>query len=361
MTGPARDGLRPDDLGPDGVQHLGGLRYTVLGPVRAWRSDTELVLGPPQQRAVLALLLIHAGHPVPLNEIVDVLWREEPPGSSANVVHRQVGALRRLLEPGLRARESGRLLTRSAGGYRLDAEGDASDLHRFRRLRAEAGKAAEVADWGRSVRLFAAALALRRGPVATGSPSEVLGHPVFTAVEEEYLDTVKAAADLALRHDSPAGLLAVLRESAARHPLDESLQTRLVLALGAAGHQAEALDAYQAIRSRLAEELGIDPGAELRDAQERVLRQRTRPATATGGTTDGATGGGEAGKPGRERDAERPSGTPAPSAPVAPHPAMTSYGTPRNGSGRSAPSCGPPSSPPIWPPSPAGRRSWPAC
>ncbi|MDX3525625.1 helix-turn-helix domain-containing protein [Streptomyces sp. ID05-39B] len=100
------------------------VRFAVLGPVRVRRGDTELEPGAPQERAFLALLLVRAGQPVSMDEIVDTLWGTDPPRSAVNVVRRHVGSLRRLLEPGLPARAEGRLLLRDAGGYRLLTEGD---------------------------------------------------------------------------------------------------------------------------------------------------------------------------------------------------------------------------------------------
>ena len=103
------------------------IRFTVLGAVRAWHGHTELQLGPPQQRAVLALLLAaagRAGQPVSLSELVDLLWAGDPPSSATNIVHRSVGALRRVLEPGLPPRAAGRWLIRArtpAAGRRTGA------------------------------------------------------------------------------------------------------------------------------------------------------------------------------------------------------------------------------------------------
>src|SRR5216684_5321174 len=82
------------------------VRFTVLGAVRAWRGEAELDLGPPQQRAILALLLARGGQPTSLSELVDLLWRAGPPASAVNIVHRYVGMLRRVVEPGLPPRRS---------------------------------------------------------------------------------------------------------------------------------------------------------------------------------------------------------------------------------------------------------------
>ncbi|WP_405770285.1 NB-ARC domain-containing protein [Streptomyces sp. NBC_00080] len=246
------------------------LRFAVLGAVRVFRGDAELELGGPQERAFLALLLVGAGRPVAVSEIVDVLWGAAPPRSAVNVVRRHVGSLRRLLEPGLAARAEGRWLVREAGGYRLVTDGDSSDLLRFRALREEGRRIADRSP-AQALELLTEALSLWRGPLAVGIPAQARAHPAFDAVDRELPAAVRQAADAALRAGRPDVVLADLRQAAARHPLDEPLQAGLLLALAAAGHRSEALAAYEAVRARLAEELGIDPGAVLRDARDTVL------------------------------------------------------------------------------------------
>jgi DNA-binding SARP family transcriptional activator/tetratricopeptide (TPR) repeat protein len=251
------------------------VRFIVLGPVRAWRDGVELELGPPKQRALLAFLLTRTGQPVAVHEIVDVLWGQDPPDSAVNVVHRHVGALRRLLEPDLPTRAASRRLVRGSGGYRLDLGTDDLDLLRFRALREEARRLAEEGSPKPATELLIEALTLWRGPVASGIASQIRAHPVFTAVDREHLVAVKEASETAI--DAGAGLtervLITLRQAAAHHPLDEVLQARLIVVLAATGHQAEALDVYRTVRTRLADELGLDPGPELRAAQGQVLRQ----------------------------------------------------------------------------------------
>ncbi|MFD7940131.1 BTAD domain-containing putative transcriptional regulator [Streptomyces sp. NPDC059755] len=246
------------------------LRFAVLGAVRVFRGDAELELGGPQERAFLALLLVGAGRPVAVSEIVDVLWGAAPPRSAVNVVRRHVGSLRRLLEPGLAARAEGRRLVRDAGGYRLVTDGDSSDLLRFRALCEEGRRIADRSP-AQALELLTEALSLWRGPLAVGIPAQARAHPAFDAVDRELPAAVRLAADAALRAGRPDVVLADLRQAAARHPLDEPLQAGLLLALAAAGHRSEALAAYEAVRARLAEELGIDPGAVLRDARDTVL------------------------------------------------------------------------------------------
>ncbi|KAB1139434.1 tetratricopeptide repeat protein [Streptomyces luteolifulvus] len=251
------------------------MRFAVLGPVRAWRGDTELELGPPKQRALLALLLTRAGHPVAVHDIVDALWGQNPPDSAVNVVQRHIGSLRRLLEPGLPARGVSRWLVRGSGGYRLEVDPYCLDLLRFRDLRQQAEDAARHGGTAEATELLIEALALWRGPTASGIAPEVRSHPVFAAVDGEHLAAVKEAAEQALEAGPGPGarVLVTLRQAAAQHPLDEMLQARLILVLAATGHQAEALDVYRNIRARLAGELGVDPGAELQAAQQQVLSQ----------------------------------------------------------------------------------------
>ncbi|GHH09545.1 AfsR/SARP family transcriptional regulator [Streptomyces lanatus] len=249
-------------------------RFSVLGPLRAWRGDAELVLGPPKQRGLLALLLTQPGHPVTVNEIVDVLWGQDPPDSAVNVVQRHIGALRRLLEPDLPARGESRWLVRGSGGYRLEVDPDCLDLLRFRSLRQSAAACEEPVA---ATELLIKALALWRGPAASGIPAEIRAHPAFAAVDGEHLAVVKEAAEWALKAgpDLGARVLVTLRQAAAHHLLDEALQARLILVLAATGHQAEALDVHRTVRDRLADELGVSPGAELQAAHQQVVN-RTR-------------------------------------------------------------------------------------
>ncbi|MGW2741236.1 AfsR/SARP family transcriptional regulator [Streptomyces sp. NPDC001450] len=253
------------------------VRFAVLGPVRVWRGERELELGGPQEQALLALLLLRAGRPVPVPEIVDALWGPHPPRTAVNVVRRHVGSLRRLLEPGLPARASGRRLVRGAGGYRLVTDGDILDLVRFRDVRDEARRAAAEGSPARAVDLLAEALSLWNGPVAAGISPEVRDRIAVGGPERERLAAVREAADAALRAGVPERVLPELRQAVAAHPLDEPLLARLVLALAATGRRAEALDTYRTACGRLADDLGIDPGPELRDA----LHEATGPGADT--------------------------------------------------------------------------------
>lgn len=123
----------------------GRLRFQVLGPVRAWTGDRPVDLGPPQQRAVLAVLLLHAGRPVSVPQLVDALWDEWPPPRAVGTVRTYISRLRGLLEPDRLPRQDGQLLVSSGGGYALRVPGEALDAAGFeerlgtaRRLRGRA-------------------------------------------------------------------------------------------------------------------------------------------------------------------------------------------------------------------------------
>ncbi|MER6462241.1 BTAD domain-containing putative transcriptional regulator [Streptomyces sp. NPDC001228] len=311
------------------------MRFQILGPVRLWRGSTDVKLGPPKQRALLALLLAHAGQPVPLHEIVDALWHADPPATAANVVHRHVAALRRLLEPELVSGTASGRLVRASGGYALQVTGDELDLLRFRALCEDARDAARRADRARAVESLVEALNLWRGPSASGIPPEVRALPVFTAIDDEHVVAVKEAAG----HLPTAGaalterVLVTLRQAAAHHPFDEALQARLVELLAAAGRQAEALETYRTVRARLAEEIGLDPGPELRAAHRAALDQ-TRPpaqdpAPARAETPDRSPP--QASAPDRRTPAS------VPSSPAAPSPAAAAA----TGTAATGPAAGP--------------------
>lgn len=175
------------------------VQFSILGPVRVWRSGKELHLGPKQQRLILAVLLARAGRPVSMHEFTDLLWDGEPPLSAANAVHRYVGTLRRLLEPDLPARSPGRWLARQAGGYLLHVDAGSLDLLGFRALVERARRTEAAGDAAAAVGLFIAALSLWQGRCAADLEPVGSSHPVFVMLEHEYVSVVCEAAETAMR------------------------------------------------------------------------------------------------------------------------------------------------------------------
>ncbi|MFE9445139.1 BTAD domain-containing putative transcriptional regulator [Streptomyces sp. NPDC006602] len=261
-----------------------GVRFSLLGPVRAWRAGEELSLGPRQQRLILAALLAAAGRPVSLTELVGLLWDGDPPASAVNAVHRYIGALRRLLEPGLPARSSGRWLVRQAGGYLLSIDADQLDLLTFRDLVGRARTATAGGDLSAAVDHYLEALGLWRGHCAEDLGTVAAVHPAFTMLDHEYAPVVCEAATAALGCGRAGAVLLPVRRAADRCPLDETLHASLVLVLAADGKQAEALMQLRDFRTRLVDELGVEPGPELRAAQEHVLRGSPASRTSVSAT-----------------------------------------------------------------------------
>jgi DNA-binding SARP family transcriptional activator/tetratricopeptide (TPR) repeat protein len=296
------------------------VQYSVLGPVRAWRGPVELNLGPNQQRAILALLLVRGNHLVPVDELVRLLWEDGPPASAVNVIHKYVGAIRRLLEPGLPPRTSGRWLTRHGPAYRLAVAEGTSDLMSFRAMVRDAKSAHAAGRPSDALDLLMKALGLRRGACGAGLDFCGRDRDCFTSVDQEYVAAVAEAGDAALACAQPLRILPSLRQCAASDALNESLQARLMLVLAAAGQQALALAHYHTVRERLDAELGVDPGAELRAALSRVLRQEL-PVTDAGLTAGPAAPGPDEPPAAQAIPGQAALGAPAPLVPPAQLPA----------------------------------------
>jgi DNA-binding SARP family transcriptional activator/tetratricopeptide (TPR) repeat protein len=260
-------GVGEPDTAPTSV------RVQLLGPLRVWRDGVELSPGPRQQALLLALLLARVGRPTTVDELVDLLWDGSAPSSAVNVIHKYVGALRRLLEPTLPARGASSYLLRHGRGYLCTAGAETLDLAEYRELVAAARVQVEQDRHEEAFDLYVQALALWRGPVADGSPRGPAADTVFARLEDELAVAATEAARLAAAAARPGRVLPALRVAAQVAPMHEDVQAALVTTLGAADRQAEALAAYDATRARLREELGVEPGPELRRAHQAVLRQ----------------------------------------------------------------------------------------
>ncbi|CCH28580.1 BTAD domain-containing putative transcriptional regulator [Actinosynnema sp. NPDC047251] len=230
---------------------LGPLAVDAGGPVR-WESR--------KPRVLLAVLAVHAGQPVSQAEIVDVLWGEDVPPTWQNLVHGYVARVRAALDDPTAVRAS-------RHGYRLVVRD--LDLLRFDALVARSRAAPPV----EAIGLLSEALELWRGPLLADLPEEVRGHPTVHAITARRVAAALALADLAREHDVAGEAVDHLRRLVVEEPLHEGLHARLVLALAADGRQAAALEEFARVRARLVDELGVEPGAELRAAHVRVLRR----------------------------------------------------------------------------------------
>jgi DNA-binding SARP family transcriptional activator len=259
------------------------LRLQILGPLRAWPGGGEPATFTGHQAVLLALLLARENRPVSAPELIDLIWGDEVPASAMNLLHKYVGMLRRALEPDLPARAAGSYLLRRGQGYVIAAGPDTLDLAAFRAAVRVAGAALADRRPEAALDAYGAALALWHGPAADGLTCGPAAAAIFAGLDGDFFETCVAAADVAVSLGRPQRVLRPLRLAASLGPLHEPVQAALVVALAAAGQQAEALSAFGAVRARLAEELGIDPGPALLAAHRRVLTEAPRPASAPAG------------------------------------------------------------------------------
>ncbi|MFI6621814.1 AfsR/SARP family transcriptional regulator [Streptomyces sp. NPDC050528] len=245
------------------------LRFSVLGPVRAWRGGGEIELGPPQQRAVLVVLLLAEGAQVLAGGLIDAVWGVSAPSSAAGILRTYVHRLRKVLEPDGAPASS---VIRSTGnGYQLCLGSAELDLDVFRDLTARAARARGAGDIEGSVTHLRDALGLWRGVALAGVRGE------YALAQRRRLEELRLSAEAA-RITAELGLgahgqaVAELTGLVAEHRLDERFRELLMLALYRSGRQAAALATYRETQSLLAEELGVDPGPALQSLYQRVLR-----------------------------------------------------------------------------------------
>lgn len=239
------------------------MQFRLLGPVEADDADSPLPLGGVGQRALLALLLLHANEVVSSDRLIDELWGEEPPSSGVTALQVRVSQLRKGL-----GRAADRLETKPPGYVLRVAPGEL-DLDRFTQLLDDADRA-EPAVAASTLR---EALALWRGPALADLAYESFAQRAIGRLDELRLTALERRidADLALvRH---ADVVPELETLVAEHPLRERLRGQLILALYRSGRQADALEAYRATRDALVEELGIEPGPALQELERRILQQ----------------------------------------------------------------------------------------
>ncbi|MET9932586.1 BTAD domain-containing putative transcriptional regulator [Streptomyces sp. NPDC006324] len=254
-----------DPTRPEAPPGTGGaaLRFGVLGPVRAWRGDGAVPTGSPQQRALLAALLLRGGRTATAAELIDALWGEDPPSQALAAVRTYASRLRKALGP--------EVLVSESGGYALRASAAALDLTAAQELAGEAEKLRAGGDRAAARARLAGALDLWDGEVLASVPGPY-AEAQRTRLEEWRLTLLETRLDIDLEVGAHAEAVSELTALTAAHPLRERLRELLMLALYRSGRQAEALAVYADTRRLLADELGVDPNPELSRLQQRILR-----------------------------------------------------------------------------------------
>src|SRR5690242_19519508 len=241
------------------------LEFGILGPVAAWNDGRELPLGGAKQRSLLAVLLLRPNELVPTPRIVDELWGEQPPATAVKTVQVFVSHLRKVLGDGT--------LETQPGGYVVKVAPGSLDCQRFESLLDDGRRLLGEGDARQAGELLRKALALWRGPPLADFQYESFARNEIGRLDELRLVAceLRLEADLALgRHAEVVGELeALVRDQ----PLRERPRRLLMLALYRSGRQADALAVYQEARSRLVDELGLDPGPALQELEKAILRQ----------------------------------------------------------------------------------------
>ncbi|GIJ72221.1 AfsR/SARP family transcriptional regulator [Virgisporangium ochraceum] len=258
------------------------LRVSLLGPVRASRGTAECALGRPQRRAVLAVLALAAGQPVSRDDLVNALWPETPPPRAANVIQTHVKHLRHVLEPGRPSRAASAVLPAVGSGYALRVAPSEVDALRFRDLVAAARAARRTGDTARVWQVARTAIDMWSTPVA--DVPAMAAHPRVAALVTDWQLLLGWYAEIATAWGRADEVVSVLEEQARLRPLDEPVQALLLRAYVALGRRAGAFAVYTEARRRLAAELGVDPGPDLRSAYEELLRNDSAPVKAAGKT-----------------------------------------------------------------------------
>ena len=238
----------------------------LLGSVEALVDGHSLALGGSKQRSVVALLALKANTTLSADELIDALWGDDPPQSAAKNVQQHVSRLRKALGEG---RAEAEILTRGRG-YELRLATGAVDALRFEQLVEEAAR--ERASGGVNG-AAGAALELWRGAPLADVASEPFAGPEIGRLEELHLRAIELAIDADLAAGRHAEAIARLEALIAEEPLRERLHAQRMLALYRDGRQSEALDAYREARETLIEQIGVEPGPELKRLQEQILAQ----------------------------------------------------------------------------------------
>ena len=241
------------------------IEFRVLGPIEVIRDGSPVALGGPRQRVLLALLLVDAPRPVPIDRLADELWHGDPPDGAATTLRAYLSKLRSVLG-------ADAAITSSGAGYALEVAGDDVDATRFERLANEGHEALERGATRRAALRLRSALEIWRGPAFAGDSDEGVLRTEAQRLEDLHVSALedRIEADLAL--GEAAQLVDELEGLVRDYPYRERLWRQLMLALYRAERQTDALGVYRRARHLLDEELGLEPGEELQRLEQAILR-----------------------------------------------------------------------------------------
>src|SRR5579859_3412580 len=254
------------------------MRFRLLGPLEVRDGDVWRPIGAPKWRALLAVLLIHANQIVSVDTLIDELWGDAVPAKAGNLVSIYVLRLRRLIGDA-----DGSVLVTHSPGYLLKTGDDGTDVQVFEAMVREGRIALRADAFDDAARHLAEALALWRGAPLADVPRSGIVEAEAERLAELKLDTAELRINAELACGGHAQVVPELRRLLADNPLREGLWLLLMQALDGSGRHAEALDAYGQARTVIADELGVDPGLELRRLYARLLSADAEEEAASAG------------------------------------------------------------------------------
>ena len=244
------------------------MRFRILGPVEVQVDGGWSSISAPKGRTVLAVLLLRSGEVVSIDQLIDEVWPGSPPAKSVNLISGYVHKLRRLIGD-----SQGRVLATHSPGYKMLVAADDLDARQFTRLAAEGRQALFAGDSPRAAGLLGEALGLWNGSRALPDvPPSPLVSAESSRLEEARVEALELRITADLGCGRQAQVVAELRRLIADHPLREGLWALLMRALYGSGRQAEALEAFAQARDVIADELGVEPSAELRQLHQQLLQ-----------------------------------------------------------------------------------------
>ena len=258
------------------------MEFRVLGPLEVVDADQPVALGGSQQRLVLALLLLSSPEAISADRLIDEVWGEQPPASAQHAVQVYVSGIRKLL------RCSDEVAVRTTpAGYVIDVAPELIDARRFERLLEEAQDAL-AQDPSRAQALFELALALWRGPPLAECGQSELARLEADRLDELHTLALEGVAEAGLTRGEHGEAIGAIRALVAANPLRERPRRLLMLALYRSGRHAEALSAYRDACAAL-DEIGLQPGPELRELEAAILRHDESLRAATGAGSGSST------------------------------------------------------------------------
>jgi basic membrane lipoprotein Med (substrate-binding protein (PBP1-ABC) superfamily)/DNA-binding SARP family transcriptional activator len=241
--------------------------FRVLGALEAGSGGTLVELGPPKQRAVLAILLLHVGQIVPVDRLIELVWGEEPPRTADHSIQIYVSELRKALEP----LAGGRLIHRRPPGYQLNTPAESVDANRFEALVRQGSAQITEGEREAAIRTLRSALELWRGPALSDFAYEEFAQPYVRRFHDLHLDAVETLAAAELDAGETMTVVPLLEAAIRDDPLRERSRELLMIALYRSGRHAEALRTYEKLRELLVDELGLEPSPPLQQLRDRVL------------------------------------------------------------------------------------------